>query len=213
MILNPYKFKHFFYYKYILSIFKKRRFYISYDYKHRALWYRTYKVASRTIDSVLREDCKKGQYIYASFNPYQPKLHVNYFKFAFVRNPESRFISAWKDKVLRQNYFQFPDKTYRKMKDIDNFILWVENLDLSNTDEHLKKQIDLIDLDNVNFIGRFENFQKDFSFVLKKLNINTQDVPVLNKGLNYVSELNLKQRARIVKLYKEDFERFYPSEL
>ena len=208
-LLNPYKFKHFYLNKYFISLIKSKTYFISYNYKYKALWFRTYKVASRTIDDMLKTNCEDGSYIYGSDMAYLPNMFKDYFKFSFVRNPESRFISAWKDKVLRQNYFHFSNKEYEKMKDLNYFINWVKTLDIENCDEHLRSQLALVDVDNMDFIGKFENFEEDFQFVLDRLNIKNYKMEFLNQGIKKEFELTDVQREEIHKIYKKDFEHFY----
>lgn len=191
-------------------MFKNRKYYMSYDYKHKALWYRTAKVASRTIDNKFKETCGGDEYIYGSLMSYYPWMFKNYFKFSFVRNPETRFVSAWKDKVLKQNYFKFNSSEYPKMKDLDYFISWVEGLDIDNCDEHINSQNTLIDLKNIDFLGRFENFSDDFKIVLEILGIDNDDIVHHNKGINYDINLTIEQRLRIYNIYKKDFQLFYP---
>lgn len=184
---------------------------MTYDYTHKALWFRTYKVASRTLDESLKRNARPGSYIYGSPMAYCPGMFRNYFKFSFVRNPETRFISAWKDKVLKQNYFRFTNEELEKMQDLDHFISWVEKLDIDKCDEHLRSQNSLIDLNNIDFLGRFENFQNDFNTVMNQLSIESENIEHLNKGIREELELNKGQRLRIYNIYKKDFQIFYPD--
>lgn len=144
---------------------------------------------------------------------YYPCMFKNYFKFSFVRNPENRFVSAWKDKVLKQNYFKFSNSEFVKMKDLNNFISWVDKLDIDNCDEHLRSQNSLIDLNNIDFLGRFENFANDFKIVLDKLKIVNDNIKILNKGIKTDSDLTYEQKIRIYKIYKKDFQIFYPQSI
>lgn len=211
MLFNRYKLKHFYFNKYILSRFKGEKYFMSYDYKRKAIWYRTYKVGSRTINKKLKSDCKKGQYIYGSEMSYDPNMFKGYFKFAFVRNPQSRFLSAWKDKVLKQNYFKFDEDRYEQMKNLNNFLVWVESQDIENCDEHIRSQSALIDLNHVDFIGRFEYFSRDFKYVMDKLKIRDREIAVLNKGIKKQLDLTHEQELRIYNIYKKDFQIFYPD--
>lgn len=211
MVFNKYKLRHFFLNKYILSRLKKKKYFMSYDYKRKALWYRTYKVGSRTINKKLKSNCEKGQYIYGSEMSYNPEMFKDYFKFAFVRNPRSRFLSAWKDKVLKQNYFKFSTEKHGRMKDLNSFLDWVETLDIDNCDEHLRSQNALIDLNNVDFIGRFEYFSRDLRIVMDNLEMQDREVVFLNKGMKKELELTREQELRIYNIYKKDFQIFYPN--
>ena len=43
---------------------------MSYSYRYKAIWFRNYKVASRTINNYLTADSKPGSLIYGSAMPY-----------------------------------------------------------------------------------------------------------------------------------------------
>src|SRR5690606_774943 len=116
------KIRHFYFNKYLVKPFSKNRYYLSYDFKHKALWFRVYKVGTRTIDHQLKTGGDKRDYIYSSAVSYLPSMYKDYFKFAFVRNPIDRFLSGWKDKVINKNYFKFDTNQHEKMKDINNYI-------------------------------------------------------------------------------------------
>ena len=175
-MINIYKLKHFYINKYIISPFIGRKYYLSYNYKYNALWFRTYKVASRTIDQHFRENTSENQYIYSSRVGYVPAMFKNYFKFAFVRDPLEKFLSAWKQKVIMTNSFRFSEQEHQNMKKLEHFVDWVETLDINNCDEHLQSQQSMVDLDNIDFIGRFENFEQDFKFVANKLGITIDEL-------------------------------------
>ncbi len=209
--MNYHKFRHFFFNKYVLSIFVRRKYHLSYDYKHKALWFRTYKVASRTINSALREGSNDGSYIYGSEMPYIRRSFRKYFKFAFVRNPEDRFLSAWRDKIFKRNHFNLDEETRNKMKNIENFVAWVETFDLKNCDEHLRVQSALIDMNNIDFIGRFEYFDRDFAILAEKLNLKVKTPERLNPTSKSDVNLTPDIRKRIYRLYRKDFEIFYPD--
>lgn len=213
MNFNPYKFKHFYFNKYLVTPLKRDRYYLSYDYEHKALWFRTYKVASRTINNKLKAEAGDDKYIYSSGVSYVPRMFKDYFKFAFIRNPQSRFVSAWKDKILKYNYFDLDMETYEKMKNLDNFISWVETMDVDGVkcDEHLRSQNSLIDLNNLDFLGRFQNFQKDFQFVLDHLNIKDQKIETYNASKKKQIVLSENQKNRIHRIYEKDFSFFYPD--
>ena len=211
--IMTYKSRHFYFNKYILSLLRREKYHLSYDYKHKALWFRTYKVASRSIDDSLRDESKPGQYIYGSQMSYSPRLFRKYFKFAFVRNPETRFISAWKDKVMKQNYFNFEDTKHEEMKDFDQFLSWVEQLNIDRCDEHLRSQNSLIDLNHIDFIGRFEHFNHDFQQLTDRIGLKDQSAKHLNKSPKQELSLTHTQRLRIYKIYEKDFQIFYPNHL
>jgi len=203
------KWRHFYLNKYIVSPFIGKRYYLSYCYTYKALWFRTYKVASRTIDKHFRENSQKQSYIYSSKTGYLPFMFRNYFKFAFVRNPIDRFLSAWKQKVLMSNSFNFSDEIYKEMHSLENFINWAETLDIDNCDEHLQSQNSMIDLNNIDFIGRFENFELDFKYVAEKINLPMLQVYHENRSNSSELEIDSNLMERIKLIYKKDINFFY----
>jgi len=46
-----------------------------------------------------------------------------------------RFISSWKDKVLNQNYYNLDLKLHENLKELPNFISWVENIQTNNIND------------------------------------------------------------------------------
>ena len=204
------KIRNFYFNKYVVSPFAKKRYYLSYSFKHKALWFRVYKVGTRTIDNRIKADAE-GRYIYSSAVAYLPAMYESYFKFAFVRNPVDRFVSGWTDKVLNQNYYKFDEATHSQMKQLSNFIIWVKQFDLEKSDEHLMAQYALIDTNNLNFLGRFERFEEDFAFVAKQIGLgdyNLEKLNVSNKKSSDVSEIDMRA---IAQLYAKDIRLFYPE--
>jgi hypothetical protein len=168
-------------------------------------------VATRSIDHHLKKNCKPGDYIYSSAVGYRPSMYKNYFKFAFVRNPVMRFVSGWKDKILRQNYFKLPEEKLDQLKDLDNFIDWIATQDVEVCDEHFRAQYALIDLNHLDFLGRFENFDRDFEFVARKLNFAFEENLKLNTTKNISADITDSQQSKIIKLYEKDVRTFYPE--
>ncbi|MEA2077128.1 MAG: sulfotransferase family 2 domain-containing protein [Candidatus Marinimicrobia bacterium] len=203
------KLKHFYVNKYIVSPFAKHKYYISYCFKHKALWYRNYKVASRTIDKMLRDSEGEKNYIYSSEVGYIPSRYKNYFKFAFVRNPEERFISAWKNLVLKRNYFKFHPEEYKKMKQLDNFVTWAKQWDKKSCDEHLRAQYALIDSENADFIGRMEYFDRDMEYVAGQIGIKYEKAQKLNVSTIEIDEISDALRSDIQDMYRKDYDLFY----
>ena len=195
------KFKHFYLNKYLVTPFTSERYMLCYDYVHKAIWFRVPKVASRTINEALQAGSEKKDYIYASKMGYSPAICVGYFKFAFVRHPEERLLSAWRDKVLRRNHFHFDEDTHEKYKEIEHFVDWLATQDIEDCDVHIKSQHAQIDLNHLDFLGRMENFEEDFNYVVQKLELSVKKAGHLNKTPKAKVELEKAVQRKIYQIY------------
>lgn len=183
--------------QYNLTISKEKKF----------VWFRVAKVGTRTIYNIFKAQEFRLDADHPHSCHYLPYSYHDYYKFAFVRNPYDRLISCWKDKVLKLNHFQFKEEEYVKMKHFKNFVTWVSHLDIEVADCHLRTQQSLIDLNNIDFIGRFERFEQDLSIVLNKLNI-CETIPKKNAATikqHYSSFYTEELRQKVYTIYKKDF--------
>ncbi len=204
------KYIHFYFNKYVLPLFISKRYFIAYDFKKKVIWYRVAKVGTRSILKLFEKE-NGSDFLYPSATAYNPRLYKKYYKFAFVRNPYDRFISSWKDKVVERNYFNFSDLELEKMKDINNFIGWVEKQNIEKCDEHIRSQYSLIDVEQLDFLGRFESFNDDFKKVALELNLEIKQVPHLNSTKKKEITLTREQKNRIKIIYEKDFSTFYQN--
>lgn len=132
------------------------------------VWFRVAKVGSRTILDLFRQanielNAEHPLDVHYPVNRYQ-----EYFKFAFVRNPWDRLVSCWHDKGINHNLFDIRDKGLGFEDFIDHI---AEKVDLESGNIHLRLQSRLIDLNQIDFLGRFENFEKDLNRVMQLLGL------------------------------------------
>lgn len=148
---------------------------VTISHAHRFVWFRNAKVGTRTILGFLEEQQVDDRLLVLSHAQYPTAAFGDYFKFGFVRDPLDRFISAWQDKVHQQNHFRFPPGKWEKMKTIEHFAHWVAEQDLRDltvTDRHIALQSRLLDLGQVDFVGRMETFGADFSAVCEAIGLS-----------------------------------------
>jgi hypothetical protein len=97
------------------------------------------------------------------------------------------------------------------MQNFADFVDYVAALDANRLDNHLRPQSALIDLNNIDYLGRFENFAADLTEVTQILGLNCQTIPQENASQNrrdyreYYDE-ELKQIA--ARIYQKDLRMF-----
>ena len=208
--MNLHKFRHFYQNKYLVSLLSNKKYYLSYNYQYRFLWFRVAKVASRTMNNYFIEHTQDGKYVYSSEVGYLPSQFSSYFKFAFVRHPVDRFISCWKNKVFEDNMFGFNERQREEMKELENFISWVELQDLTKADEHIRFQSSLIDMKNIDFVGKIETFDLDFRKVIEATGMPMSMVETKNQSnVKVENSIDEKLSERIKSVYECDMKAFY----
>jgi len=130
-----------------------------------------------------------------------------YFKFGFVRNPWDRVVSLYlrKEGIQMSKEINFPE-----------FVHWIQNSsDTSIHPSKHKNQLDWFLDDNqeleVDFIGKFENINKDWQFISNKLGI-TNILPHENKNMiekkHYTEYYTNELRDIIADKFRVDIEYF-----
>lgn len=166
------------------------------------VWFRNAKVGTRTILHLLASNTVLS--INGDWIPFDKNKYHNHFKFAFVRNPWDRVVSAYFNKVVPGEY-----KYYQECagKDFDYFVDWLAQRDLTHIDRHVQLQTTLIPLKDLSFLGRFETFERDLRFVLDTIGLYDVEIVKLNSSPNrkHYSEYYTKRTKNIIgKIYKKD---------
>ncbi len=172
------------------------------------MWFRVAKVGTRSINQYFLQNTSANQYIYSSPGAFYPALSKSFFKFAFVRNPEDRFLSAFKNKVLQNNMFSFNSEELNKYQDVNNFVEYITSIPPQHQDEHFKPQYHMIPLEHLDFLGRFESFSEDLKEVFSILGINYNTKIHNNRSAKSPVTLNEKSRSRIANYYRLDYQIF-----
>lgn len=147
---------------------------------HRFVWFRVAKVGTRSILAHLANHGVKLDVEHAMGVRYPVNQLRDYFKFAFVRNPFDRLVSCWHNKVVETNYFKFDPASHRRFGQFREFVDFVDHFDLQGGDPHLRLQSRLVDLNAIDFLGRYENFLGDLAEVCRCIGIPAVDVPQIN---------------------------------
>lgn len=121
-----------------------------------------------------------------------PEESKNFFKFSFIRNPYSRIASAYAGVM-----------TFRK--DLRNFLVIYKDTSFKKFLQLIKKNMhthwlpmnDFFDDKDLNFIGRFENYDGDLEKLKKLTNIE-----LMKK--NFSGDLNFSEKFNYLDLYKNN---------
>lgn len=155
-----------------------------------------------------------GQYLLV----YERSLYEKLFKFAFVRNPWDRLVSAFL--FLKQGGLNESDRAFAERLDrystFEEFVThWVtpENV---QTGSHFRPQLEQIcwpgtRVPAMDFIGRFERLHQDFQTVCATLGVTGVELPHKNRTAgkrDYRSYYNDKTRQVVADIYREDAELF-----
>ena len=138
------------------------------------------------------------------------------FRFAFVRNPYTRVLSAFLDKV---------DRRERRKNREASFLEFLEYLEKDGlfSNAHWAPQTSLLltPFEEFDFFGKTENLNEDMGFVLDQVQGHKENKKMLSalgnatgasgKLATYYDD---QAKIKVDKLYREDFERFgYPMTL
>lgn len=184
---------------------KIQRYNITASDSEKYLWFRAAKVGTRTIHSLLKQHTQIT--LDRSNVPYRGEKYNDYFKFAFVRNPWGRLVSAYIDKVVNNQKLSF----YRPVfgEDFDTFVRFVAKQDLATADRHIALQTTLMPVEELSFLGRFENFTSDLSNVLDRLQV-VAPIPHKNptRHKKYTKYYTAHTKKLIAELYRQDIDAF-----
>ncbi len=149
-----------------------RAYNLTISHARRFVWYRNAKVGTRSLLGYFEDSEIDPAMMVLSHAVYPVAAFDGYFKFGFVRHPLERFLSAWRDKVVRSNHFRFGPEERERMGRPEAFADWVAGQDVDDlrvTDRHVVAQSRLLDLGHLDFLGRMETFDRDFAEVCERI--------------------------------------------
>lgn len=209
--LLPYYWKYRFWYDdYPYRIFMRR---------HKCIFIHIPKTAGSSIILELNNEklLPRDHSTWFEFKRKSPYLYEKYFKFAFIRNPWDRAVSSYH--YFKQGGNQTKkDLDFKKIidtnfKDFNDFILNYLNSESIWKNKLFWPQwffiVDENDVLQVNFLGRFENIENDFSFLAEKFFLEKK-LSKANESerKNYKEYYNTATKEKIKELYSKDITLF-----
>lgn len=159
-----------------------------------------------------------------------------YFRFTFVRNPYTRILSCYLEKIVQRSYTNRFVQHETKKRGTDNrfamlgievdadisfveFLQAVKKQSIKDMDIHWMRQVDILGTLNgfkYDFIGRFEHFDADFSRVLERLgapadwyqSIENRQLTVTKAKEKLLEYYTPEAISLVQEIYAEDFARF-----
>lgn len=132
-----------------------------------------------------------------------------YFKFAIIRNPWDKAVSQFSYMKSRKDLREFIG-----MKDHDDFKQYLSLIQKTSHVQWLPQHIFLESAEGdvlVDFVGRFENFQNDFSAILERLQLRgVNQIPHKNKSCrsHYRDYYDSEAMEMIREMYAIDIRKF-----
>ncbi|WP_339715038.1 sulfotransferase family 2 domain-containing protein [Cyclobacterium amurskyense] len=157
---------------------------------------------------------KNGHITALEIKPHlSPEIWTSYLKFAFMRNPYERFVSAC--------FFKHPllSKEYTNVTKCRAYMKLLIQRESNQTSLFFKPQCDYITGEEgeilVDFIGQTENMEKDLKSVFSRLNLPFKSPEKINSSnhLPYRSYYDEELQSLISHFYKKDFDLFKIDDL
>ena len=149
----------------------------------------------------------------------------SYFKFAIVRNPWDRVVSAyfyrkkmankWKTNPPKDKFYKDVNDSFSyELANSENFKDWVQKFLVNNDKEIVTHQYKYVTDENnniiVDFIGKIENIKSDIDFIFKQINLNDLTLPQMNQSNrgNYIQYYDQYTTDLISDYYSTDINLF-----
>ncbi|MFW6047171.1 MAG: sulfotransferase family 2 domain-containing protein [Candidatus Woesearchaeota archaeon] len=174
----------------------------------------------KTGGTSIRKGFFKGNYEGPFFGKI-PEKYSQCFKFAFVRNPFDRLISAWKHFTTGTDTISSKEKSSFRNISLESFLNIVTNNSIiydgrrstfkEKIRHHTIPQTHPFNcLNEADFVGCFETLEKDFEVICEKLKIKSNRLPKINKSKRsreYKNYFTPSTRKITEKYYKKDLEK------
>ena len=188
------------------------------SHKYKCIFVHIRKTGGISLSSFLKEIDQDAEY---AFHPdhslhapldwykqqYGENIYSDYFKFTFVRNPWDLRVSF---KKWCANTAGRLGKYARQLSFSDWIKRYAVRYNPNKTGVGLTQLGYLNPVEDMDFIGRFENLQQDFNTICDKIGIPQQQLPHKNKTdhKHYIEYYDEETKQIIAEKYAKDIEYF-----
>jgi len=130
-----------------------------------------------------------------------PDLNKSY-KFTFIRNPFDRILSSYLNWTIN-NTPNFDDYIDMVKNVVDNKLYLHTAFINTNDISHYIPQSIMINNNDIDFIGRFENYDTDVKELCKQLNIDC-NITITKRNANYKHYYSERNKKIIEEIYDDD---------
>lgn len=197
----------------LFKIDHSRSVYRSYTYSSKCIFIHIPKSAGKSVAMAVYGCDKPGHYFAKDYFWCDQRAFNDFYKFCFVREPISRFISAYSflsEGGTADGDLDFKLEVLDKYQDINEFVMsWMSEKNILMK-EHFLPQVYFTHINGKNvmdFLGRYENIDEDYGILRGKLKF-LPILPKLNKSKSVYSELQPEAIERLKKLYRLDYEAY-----
>jgi len=192
---------------------KDKTVYKKYIYDKKCIFVHIPKAAGKSVALAVYGDDKPGHYFAKDYKYCDPVAYKDFFTFCFVRDPITRFESAYNFLLsggTAKGDMEFKDEIISQYQDINHFVeQWVTKRNIL-LKEHFVPQYYFTHENGkliVDYVGKFENILHDYEGL--KIHINDlPDLPFTNKNNLKKNSLNENSIKKLKSIYNEDFECF-----
>ena len=118
-------------------------------------------------------------------------------------------ISSWLDKVIKRKDLGLSEAQYDKIQKFENFIEYVSMLNIQRCNKSVRSQVSLIDINQIDFLGRMESFERDVQYVFKQLGLEKKDIESNNVNRNrkpYKEYYSDELEQKVARIYRKDIQ-------
>lgn len=203
---------------------------------YKGVYFPIYKSARTTFIDLFNAIQEKDQKISGFLSVFRirkselDKKYADHFRFTFVRNPYSRIVSCYKDKIMNEarptKHVKFATRISGASAPLMNtgnffpgmsfkeFVREIARIPDDRADIHYRSQFCFVTDKNkrmlVDFVGKLENSAEDLKHVCEKLGIDTiPELPHKNRTTQgYREYYDYETKALVQERYMRDFEIF-----